>query len=83
MIGDEGIIVEIDELKFYNPYTDDPHINAQVGWVFSSIERTAERHVFIKNIEDQSANILLAIIHHRVHPRSIILSDYWKAYDNI
>ena len=37
----------------------------------------------LSNVENQSANILLAIIHHRVHPGSIILSDCWKAYDNI
>ena len=36
MIGGEGIIVEIDESKFHNPHTNDPHINAQVGWVFGS-----------------------------------------------
>ena len=39
MIGGEGIIVEIDESKFHNPHTNDPHINAQVGWVFGGIER--------------------------------------------
>ena len=47
MIGGEGIIVEIDESKFYNPHTNDPHINAQVGWIFGSIERITERHVFL------------------------------------
>ena len=83
MIGSEGIVVEIDEPKFHNPHTDDPHINAQVSWVFGSVERIAERHVFIEHIENQSANTLLAIIHHRVYPGSIILSDCWKAYDNI
>ena len=31
MISNEGIIVEIDESKFHNPHTDDPHINTQVG----------------------------------------------------
>ena len=75
MIGGEGIIVEIGESKFYNPHTDNLHINAQVGCVFSGVERTAERHVFIEHIENQSANTLLVIIHHRVHPGSIILSD--------
>ena len=52
MIGGEGIIVEIDESKFHNPHTDDPHINAQVGWVFGGIERTAERHVFVEHVEN-------------------------------
>ena len=76
MIGGEGIIVEIDESKFHNPHTNDPQINAQVGWVFGGVERTAERCVFVKHVENQSANTLLAIIHHQVHPGSIILSDY-------
>ena len=48
MIGGEGIIVEIDESKFHNPHTNDPQINAQVGWVFGGVERTAERCVFVK-----------------------------------
>ena len=52
MIGSEGIIVEIDESKFYNPHTDNSHINIQVGWVFGGIERTAERHVFVEHVEN-------------------------------
>ena len=52
MIGGEGIIVEIDESKFYNPHTNDPHINAQVGWVFGGVERTAERHIFVEHVEN-------------------------------
>ena len=52
MIGSEGIIVEIDESKFHNPHTNDPHINTQVGWVFGNVERTAERHVFIEHVEN-------------------------------
>jgi hypothetical protein len=52
MIGGEGIVVEIDESKFQNPHTNDPHINAQIGWVFGSIERTAERHVFVEHVEN-------------------------------
>ena len=77
MIGSEGIIVEgLMSPSSTIPIPMIPHINAQVGWVFGGIERTAERHVFIKHIENQSANILLVIIHHRVYPGSIILSDY-------
>ena len=53
-----AFIVEIDESKFHNPHTNDPHINAQVGWVFGGVERIAEKHVFIEHIENQSANIL-------------------------
>ena len=52
MIGGEGIIVEIDESKFHNPHTNDPHINAQVGWIFGGVERTAEKYVFIEHVEN-------------------------------
>ena len=52
MIGGKGIVVEIDESKVHSPHTNDPHINAQVGWVFGGIERTAERYVFVEHIEN-------------------------------
>jgi ISXO2-like transposase domain len=83
MIGGEDIIVEIYESKFHNPHTNDPRINARVGWVFGGVERTAERHVFVERVEDRSADTLLAVIRRRVRPGSIILSDCWSAYDNI
>jgi hypothetical protein len=83
MIGGEGIIVEIDESKFHNPHTADPQVNARVGWVFGGVERTAERRLFIERVEDRSADTLLAVIRRRVRPGSIILSDCWRAYDNI
>ena len=39
MIGGEGIIVEINESKFHNPHTNDPHINTQVSWVYLVVLR--------------------------------------------
>jgi len=83
MIGGEEIVVEIDESKFYNPRTNDPRTNAKVGWVFGGVERTAERRIFIERVEDRSADTLLEIIRRRVRPGSIILTDCWRAYNNI
>ena len=83
MIGDEDIVVEIDESKFFNPHTTSSRTNAQVGWIFGGVERTEERRLFVEYVQDRSADILLSIIHRRVHPGSIILSDCWMAYSNI
>jgi ISXO2-like transposase domain len=83
MIGGKGVVVEIDESKFFNPHTDNQNINAKLGWVFGGIERTEEKRLFVEYVQDRSADTLLSIIHKRVHPESIILSDCWMAYENI
>ena len=83
LIGGKDIVVEIDESKFFNPHTTSSRTNARVGWVFGGVERTEERRLFVEYVQDRSADTLLSIIHQRVHPESIILSDCWMAYSNI
>jgi hypothetical protein len=51
-------------------------------WVFCGVERGTGR-CFLVNVQDRSATTLLAIIKEWIKPGTVIISDCWKAYDNI
>ena len=81
-IGGEGIVVEIDESKFYHSHSTSES-NTENGWVFGGVERTMERKVFIVRVPDRTANTLLEILYQNVRPGSRIISDCWSSYANI
>ncbi|KAF0756126.1 RNA-directed DNA polymerase from mobile element jockey [Aphis craccivora] len=75
-IGGPGLIVEIDEGLFVcrknNAGTMD----------FSGICRETNAY-FIISVPDRSEKTLSPIIKKYIRPGSVILSDYWKAYNNL
>ena len=51
------------------------------AWFFGGVERTPERRFFAVEVEDRSADTNRSIIKKFVEPKSIIFTDFWKAYD--
>ena len=77
----EPKIVEIDESKFFHRKY---HRGAwrEGHWVFGGIERGSNR-CFLVEVEQRDANTLLPLIEDWILPGTKIMSDGWRAYNNI
>lgn len=80
-VGGIGKIVEVDESKFgrrkYNRGRyQDGH------WVFGGVER-GTGDAFMVEVSDRSARTLLPIIQQYVLPGTTIMSDEWRAYQQV
>lgn len=82
IIGGPGIIVEIDESKFGKRKYNRGH-KVEGVWVLGGVERTSERKIFVKVINNRSEKTLLDVISRHVLPGSIIYTDLWKGYYNL
>ncbi|CAG8608377.1 854_t:CDS:2 [Acaulospora morrowiae] len=77
MIGGNGIVVEIDESKFSKGKKD-------TGiWVVGGVERTDQRKCFFKMVNQRDAETIRDIISKHVLPGSIMITNYWKGYQNL
>src|SRR5580692_4738300 len=81
-IGGEGIIVEIDETKLGKRKYNRGH-RVDGVWVLGGVERTPERKVFLVEVKDRKADLLLHVIKKHVLPGSIIHTDLWKGYNSL
>lgn len=79
-IGGPGIIVEIDESKLSKrKYNRGHHVDGV--WVVGGVERTAERKLFVVEVENRNAETLKEIIEEYVIHGSIIYTDCWRGYN--
>ena len=73
-IGGPGIIVEIDESKLSKrKYNRGHHVEGV--WVVGGVERTAERKLFVVEVENRNAETLNEIIEEYVIHESIVYTD--------
>ncbi|GFU67482.1 mitotic-spindle organizing protein 2A [Trichonephila clavipes] len=78
-LGGEGKIVEIDESMFGKmKYGKGKPVNGQ--WVFGGVERNSNK-CFFTVVPNRKKEELLSVIKEWVVPRSVIISDCWKAYN--
>ena len=82
LIGGPGIIVEIDESKFGKRKYHRGH-RVEGVWVIGGVERSDERKMFAKVINNRSARTLLDVISSHVLPGSIVYTDLWKGYSQL
>ena len=84
VIGGPGIIVEIDESKFFKRKYSRGRVlqSEQDGWVFGGIERGSGK-LFMQRVPNRSKETLVPIILEHIREGSIIISDEWKAYSDL
>ena len=80
-LGGEGRTVEIDESKFGKRKFWRGH-RVEGLWVFGALERETGR-VFMQPVEKRDAQTLIPLLEKWVLPRTTVISDCWKAYDNM
>jgi hypothetical protein len=74
MIGNRGVIVEIDESLFSNK-KGEPGI-----WIIGGVERSEKKKCFFKVIKNRDTKTIKDIVLKHIKPRSIVMSDMWKGY---
>jgi hypothetical protein len=82
VIGGPNVIVEVDESKMGKRNYNRGH-RVDGVWIVSGVERTPERKVFLRVVENRSANTLLGILGQHVAPGSLVYTDLWKGYCKI
>ena len=82
VIGEPGIIVEVDESKFGKRKYNRGH-GVDGVWVLGMVERTPQRRIITLIVPDRKAHTLVSILKKYVHPDSCIYSDCWKGYFNL
>ena len=82
VIGEPGIIVEVDESKFGKRKYNRGH-GVDGVWVLGMAERTPQRRIITLIVPDRKAHTLISILKKYVHPDSCINSDCWKGYFNL
>jgi hypothetical protein len=82
MIGGEGIEVEIDETKLGKRKYHRGH-RVEGVWILVGVEKTNDRKIFLKKIENRTANTLENAIMQHVAPGSIVKTDLWKGYSGL
>jgi transposase-like protein len=83
-IGGPGYVVEIDEsVLSKRKYKRGRLVKEQ--WVFGGIVRgqSNEKPFVLELVENRTALTLLEVIQRRIAPGTTIISDGWKAYENI
>ncbi|KII66294.1 putative transposase-like protein [Thelohanellus kitauei] len=82
VIGGPGVEVEIDESLFYRRKYNRGRILG-CGWFFGAVERHDHSKSFLMVFPNQKKETLIPIIRERIARGSIIISDCWKAYNEL
>lgn len=82
LVGGPGVVVEIDETKMGKRKFHRGH-HVEGVWILGGVERTTERQVFLRVVDNRNAETLTNVIKDCVHPDSIIITDLWKAYSSL
>lgn len=80
-LGGEGKIVQIDDSKFWKRKYHRGH-RVEGQWVFGGIEQDS-RKCFMIAVEQRDEATLLPILQQWIKPKTVIVSDCWKAYTNL
>ena len=82
VIGGEGVVVEVDETKLGKRKYNRGH-RVDGVWVFCAVERTPERKLFCKKLENRSSFTLTSTILSHVRCGSVIMTDCWRGYSDL
>jgi len=82
VIGGPGIVVEIDETKLGKVKNHRGH-RVEGVWVLVGVERTPERKIFLRILQDRSAHTLEEMILRHVTLGTTIVTDCWRGYSSL
>lgn len=80
-IGGEGLSIEIDESVFSKRKYNKGRVTKQ-KWVLGGIVRE-NKEIFLVPIEKRDSETLTKVIQENVKPKTKIITDRWKGYNNI
>jgi hypothetical protein len=79
IIGDQGVVVEVDESKFgKHKYHRGHHVEGV--WVIGGVERTNERLMFSEVVDRRDTQTLIDVISRHMAEGSIVYTDMWRGY---
>ena len=76
--------MKIDESKFFKRKNNAGRVlmDQKAGWVFGGICRES-KEFFMVRVPDRTKETLLPIIHKHIKRGTTIMSDHWKAYNDL
>jgi hypothetical protein len=76
VIGDEGVVVEVDEGKFGKREHNRGH-HIEGAWVIGGIKRTRDRKFFVEVVERRDSETIIDVLSKHILPGSILHTDCW------
>lgn len=82
-IGGLNKTVEIDECCIAKRKYNTGRILRSQQWIFGGITREEPKEFFIEMVKSRNRQTLLEIIKRKILPETTIISDCWRAYNNL
>ncbi len=82
-VGGEGHVVEIDETSLKKKSKYNRGTRHEDCWLFGGVDRTTNRWFGMIVFDDRTKPTLSDVIKRYIKPKTLIMSDMWRAYVSV